>query len=214
MIPVRTVEDFQRKNEAELRSFFSYKTGIYDQEVHDETIQEFYVRLIESKALETFDPEKRNVGTEESCFNQYIINLFCWMLPVLRRRNPNANYQILSRIDVGDSVPKPIDIWELLNKNFEHTKYDIEPSYSSSALEMQQEEESRQQLEDFIEYIRRTEPEKKANRFELYLRRKMEGCKAADIALMLGVSNYMVTIIKQDIHQRFKTWIDDGQKSF
>lgn len=213
MIPVRTVEDFQRKNEAELRSFFSYKTGIFDSEVHDETIQEFYVKLIESKALETFDPEKRNVGTEETCFNQYILNLFCWMLPVLKRRNPNVNYQIMSRIDVGDCIPRPIDIWELLNKNFEHTKFDVEPSYSSSALEMQQEEEAKQQLEDFIAYIRRTEPEKKALRFELYLRRKMEGCKATDIAIMLGVSNYMVTIIKQDIHQRFKAWMNDGKKS-
>lgn len=210
MVPVRTVEDFQKKNEAELRSFFSYKTGIYDPEVHDETIQEFYVKLIESRALESFDPAKRNIGTEESCFNQYIISLFCWMLPVLKRRNPNVNYQLMSRVDIGETTPKRVDIWELLSKNFQHTNFQVEESFNTSALEDQQEQEAHQLLEDFISYIHRTESQTKARKFELYLRRKMEGCKATDIAIMLGVSNYMVTIIKQDIHKRFKHWIKNG----
>ena len=88
MVIVKSVQEFQEKNENELKAFMTHKTGIYDQEIIKDTLQEFYTRLIQSKALENFD-ENRAPTAEENKLNyeRWVCNNFCWLLPLLRKKN-------------------------------------------------------------------------------------------------------------------------------
>jgi DNA-directed RNA polymerase specialized sigma24 family protein len=88
MVVVKTVEEFQRENENELKSFLSHKTGIIDQEIINDTIQDFYLRLMQTKALEGFD-ETRAPTDEQNMLNyeRWVCNNFCWFLPLMRKKN-------------------------------------------------------------------------------------------------------------------------------
>lgn len=88
MVIVKNVRDFQKKNEDELKAFMVHKTGIYDRETINDTLQEFYTRLIQSKALENFD-EKMAPTAEENQLNyeRWVCNNFCWLLPMMRKKN-------------------------------------------------------------------------------------------------------------------------------
>ena len=88
MVVVKTVEEFQKENENELKSFMSHKTGIYDQEIIKDTIHDFYIRLIQTKALEGFD-ENRAPNEQENTLNyeRWVCNNFCWFLPLMRKKN-------------------------------------------------------------------------------------------------------------------------------
>src|SRR6056297_3131349 len=126
MIIVRSVEDFARKNEDDLRRLMNYKTGIFDKNLVDEAIQEFYVKLIETKALETFDED---AGT----FKSYITSLFFWTLPKTRKENFRINFDVLSSITVtkGASVEKNVDIWDYISTKSDHT-VNFEPKKRAS----------------------------------------------------------------------------------
>lgn len=95
MVIVKTVDDFKRKNEGELKAFMIHKTGIYDQEMINDTLQEFYTRLVQSKALESFD-EKMAPTKEENQLNyeRWVCNNFCWLLPMLRKKNHRGMLKI------------------------------------------------------------------------------------------------------------------------
>lgn len=88
MVVVKTVEEFQRENENELKSFLSHKTGIIDQEILKDTIQDFYVRLIQTKSLEGFD-ENRAPTEDQNTLNyeRWVCNNFCWFMPLMRKKN-------------------------------------------------------------------------------------------------------------------------------
>jgi hypothetical protein len=202
---VNTVEEFKRKNEHELRSFMAYKTGIFNKELHDEAIQEFYVKLIETRALETFDPNYENKPRR---FDTYIMTLFCYLLPELKKNNHRARYPMVTKVNIGHHEPKMIDIWEFLNKEDLQSEFAVDRTYSISALEMRQDDEMNLYVKDFIGYVKRTEPEKKANRMITYLTHKLQGCNGTDIAQVLGVSNNMVKFIKNDLYEAFNDWKD------
>lgn len=112
MVPVRTVEEFAKQNEKQLRKLFSKKTGIYDKNLIDDAIQEFYVRLIQTKALESYD---KNQGA----FNTYLFNLMCWIMPQMSKKNFRHNYEVLSTIDINTNNLKTdireVDIWDVIN---------------------------------------------------------------------------------------------------
>lgn len=88
MVIVKSVGDFQRKNEGELKAFMIHKTGIYDQDMINDTLQEFYARLIQSKALESFDAKMAPTAEENQLnYDRWVCNNFCWLLPMLRKKN-------------------------------------------------------------------------------------------------------------------------------
>jgi len=200
---VNTVEEFQRHNENELRSFMTYKTGIYNKDIHDEAIQEFYVKLIETRALETFDPNYENKPRR---FDSYILTLFCYLMPELKKNNHRARFPMVTRVNVGHNEPKLVDVWEFVSKEDLHSEYAVDRTYSASALETRQDDEVNLYLQDFIDYIKKTEPDKKANRMIVYLTHKLQGCNGTDIAQILGVSNNMVKFIKNDLYDAFNDW--------
>ena len=88
MIVVKTVEEFQKENENELKSFMSHKTGIFDQEIIKDTIQDFYTRLIQTKALEGFDENRAPTDQQNQLnYERWVCNNFCWFLPLMRKKN-------------------------------------------------------------------------------------------------------------------------------
>lgn len=199
MVTERDIDKFARKNETDLRKFMVYKTHIIDRDVINESIQEFYIRLIESKALDTFDEKK---GT----FDTYIMNLFCWTLPALKRRNVlrNRNMVSVARIENATVYEREEkDIWDCLHM---HPYYKVEPSFSNSNLEQQEEEELDQNIQDFIAYIKKTEKKKKADRMILFIKHRREGCLSEDIAVIMGVASNLVKEIKQELTEKFKKW--------
>jgi len=219
MIVVKTVEDFKKHNDADLQSFFIYKTGIIDKDLRDETLQEFYVKLIETKALETFDPNKATNPVAERGFETYIMNLFCWSLPIIKKKNVKMELK-----SIGDNkyikmkIPhitdisrddKRVNIWDILTTDGS-SNLSLDSSYNSSLTEFQKEEEMNKSIEDLIKYIKKTERKKKSDKMELFIRRKMEGCKSMDIALMLGVSNTMIRILKVDVYKKYQFWKNLG----
>jgi len=136
---VKSVEEFAKKNEKELVAFMCSKTGIYDKQVIHDTIQDFYVKLIKSKALETYDPAK-------GAFATYMCNLFCWLLSLQGKRHFRIKYKAISRIpgrrenfsgvssDVWDAVVShgwssqtrlkhPINSMNLYDEHLAETKY-------------------------------------------------------------------------------------------
>ena len=100
MVAVRDVREFAIKNQQDLVSFIIYKTGILDQDLIMDQIQDFYIRLIRSKALDKFDSTKGS-------FESYIFTLLCWMFPVFAKKvSSSPSFQLLlDRIIPLTSIP-------------------------------------------------------------------------------------------------------------
>ena len=95
MVVVKTIQEFQDKNEEELKAFFTNKTGIFDREMVHDTMQEFYTRLIQSKALEKFDDKLApNEAENQLNYERWVCNNFCWLLPNLRGKNYRGTLKI------------------------------------------------------------------------------------------------------------------------
>jgi len=109
MKPVKTVADFAKYNEKQLKTMFISKTGIRDKDIINDAIQEFYVRLIQTKALETYDEK-------EGSFNTYFFNLMCWMMPQMSRNNFRYNHEVLSTVEIREPTNscKEKDIWDVV----------------------------------------------------------------------------------------------------
>jgi len=227
MVAVRSVEDFAKRNEGDLRRMMNFKTGIFDKNLVDEAIQEFYLKLMETRALETFDEK-------EGAFNTYISNLFFWSLPIIRRNNFRINFDVLSSVSVSDNNRcKNVDVWDFvstksprsteflpkkpLSKRTEEEKdssahnslgisFNVDGRFNCSALDSAQEESFCRDLEDFKRYLKRTEPKNKYKRMETYLDKKLEGCLNTDIAVILKVSTTMVRLIREDCKKKYNKW--------
>jgi hypothetical protein len=245
MIAVRNVGDFFRHNDQDLRKFMVFKTGIYDREVINDALQEFYVRLIRTRALETYD---ENAGA----FDTYVMNLFCWMLPILRSKNFRYNYNVVSTVknekngeikesDVWDYVsgrgsgtvdfiPRSLiekkrkkhkrfkDIFEEERKKYmeenginavstSDATYNVDPRYISYTLDRGDEVEARTDLKEFIVYVTRTEPENRCKKILDYIKYKMNGCSNSDISKLMGVSNTMIRVIRNQAWERYRIWL-------
>lgn len=197
MVQVRDVREFARKNEKHLKRFVSYKTGIIEKSLVDEIIQEFYLNLLRSDALETYDEK---LGS----FETYIMNRLCWIFPQIKKKNVRIQHSLVSHVQHRSSR---IDVWEYVGKDKKN--YNIDPNFFCSYnITCQDEEECRQCLEEFIEYIKKTEEPTKAERMISVIRHRAAGCKSVDIAGMLKVSPTMVKLIKRDAERKYKEWYD------
>jgi len=223
MVVVKTVKEFFLKNDQQLKKFMQYKTGIYDTNLINETVQEFYIKLIQSNALESYDPEKNS-------FDTYILNLFCWMLPYLSKKNFRYKHAAIPRkslkyYDVEDateerhffdyrlmSYVQRVDdkVWGVEDDIFNYV-HDRNPDYVpstayDSSLFEDTNPEALKYVEDFKRYIRNTETSKNADRMILFIEQKFQGCRSFQIAEMLGVSCNMVKFIKQNLQKKYTRW--------
>jgi hypothetical protein len=130
MVIVKTVEEFKKKNENELKAFMTHKTGIFDQETIKDTLQEFYIRLLQSKALEGFD-ENRAPTEEENKLNyeKWVCNNFCWLLPILRKKNYRGVLKIKMTKDEIECRDNAIE--EDLEKLEKDSDYEVLRFYST-----------------------------------------------------------------------------------
>ena len=202
MVEVKTVREFARKNEKDLKKFMQYKTGIYDEDLIKEAVQEFYVKLIETKSLLSYNP---SLGT----FKTYITNLFCWQLPQLGRKNFRQSKDVVSVVKNDKTYQNDYDeVWNCLGREDHRSgiSFVLHPNYHTSNMYYDEEFAAENMLEAFISYVEKTEPPKKAQRTIEFLRRRMEGCNSVDLASILDLSNNMVKIIKNSAYDKYKRW--------
>jgi hypothetical protein len=236
MVVVKTVEEFQEKNENELKAFMRYQTGIYDQEIIKDTLQDFYVRLLQTRALEKFD-ENRATTEEGNTLNyeRWVCNNFCWMLPLLRKKNytsvlklllpkspekstsekddseEDSTYETLrfySTLPVrkGQKEP-PADIYSILNTSKKNSTYSIDERFNVSMVEIEEEQRIKEDLNSFFRYVKRIVSEKKFIQIEKYVQSRIKGLNSVDISILMKISNNMVKFIKQETQEYFKRWM-------
>lgn len=213
MVRVKSVDEFARHNEGDLRRYMSYKTGIRDSDIIRDTIQEFYVKLIETRALDTYDPAR---GT----FKTYIMTLFSWLFPVLANRNPRAKYTFVSWVREngrGKSADDEsvVDVFERTASLGDSAYIDnvFDPRYAASHVCLNEDLHADIELGDFMRFVRRTQTEKSSQRIRSYLLLRRSGCNGADVARILGVSNNMVKMIKERVKESYEEWRGNVMKS-
>jgi len=213
MIRVSNVDDFAKMNESDLKRFMAHKTGIHDSDIIRDTIQEFYVKLIETKALDTYDPK---LGT----FKTYIMNLFCWLLPVLANRNHRTRYTLVSWVketgrNQGSNDKGVVDVYERTASLGMSPYIDnvVDPRYHASHVSIDEDMHADIDLREFMRYVERTHTEKNAERIRIYLANRTSGCNGADVAKILGVSNNMVKMIKEQVRESYEEWRGKIMKS-
>lgn len=199
MVKVRDIKKFAALNEDHLVRFFHYKTGISDPQITKDYIQEFYLKLSKTGALENYDEK---LGP----FNTYVMTFFCWILYHFKNKNFRKKYKIISDVKIRNkNSEKLCDIWEFVNNSI--GPYRIDVSYSlHSSFEEEIDISLQNYLKEFKEYIKRTESKHKAHQMIVFLDNKKDGCMSRDIARMLGVSDNMVKIIKKDVRTKFDSW--------
>jgi len=196
---VQDVKSFVKRNGGQLQKFFIYKTGIIDRELIHEHIQEFYLKLIKTKALEQYREEKGS-------FDSYILNLFCWLMPQMAKKNHSVHHSFISCVqDKRRGASEAEDIWDHLSNSEGPYKIDFSPC-TPRILDDGEEDLFLRYLEDFKAYISKTENDLNVHQMLTLLDKKQAGCKSTDIALILGVSDNMVKIIKQKLHRKFEIW--------
>lgn len=215
MVAVRTVKEFAEQNEQELKSFMIYKTGIRDEEIIRDTVQDFYVKLIESRALDKFDPAQVTYGSLEKCFSTYICNLFCWLLPMLAKKNFRARFNVISAVHFRNSPASyfnyATDVWDYTmtdNNTNPYVSFCVDPHYGASHTSVDEEYVAHATFEDFREHVVETEKPKKADRILELIDRRAEGCTSRDVASILGLSGNMVKMIKNHAREKFYHWAD------
>lgn len=199
MVAVKSVKEFAQKNEKDLRAFSRYKTGINDTDILNDQIQDFYVRLIKSRALETYD---ESLGS----FDSYIISLFCWTLLYLGKKNFRAQYRVISSVEnkfMGEDS-SDADIWNYVGARDAFLR--IDRKYLNRCVSISEEYRIYECLQDFKKYIRRTESENYAYKMIYFLEHRKQGCRSKDIAGALGVSFAMVSRLKKRAFQKFLEW--------
>lgn len=193
---VRDVKTFVRKNGEQMKKLFIYKTGITDRELIHEHLQDFYVKMIQTGALESY-------REDQGSFENYIFTLLCWLLPYKAKKNVSVKYQFLSQIRTESLSLE--DIWDHAG-NFEGPyKFDFSPC-TPRIVEENEEILFQQYFRDFKKYIQKTEEYRSCDQMITFLDLKESGCKSSDIAVFLGVSDNMVKFIKQKVQRKFLKW--------
>jgi DNA-directed RNA polymerase specialized sigma24 family protein len=196
---VRDVETFVEKNGEQLQRFFIYKTGITDRELIHEHLQEFYVKMIQTHALETYDEEKGS-------FDTYISTLLCWLLSYKKRKNLSIKYKFISSVSTdSQSVSEESDIWDHVSISEGNFKVDFSPC-TPRIFDNTDEYMFNHYLNEFKGYIHKTELPRNRDRMLTFLECKENGCNSSEIAVVLGVSDNMVKIIKQKLREKLERW--------
>lgn len=193
---VRDIKTFVRKNGEQMKKLFIYKTGIKDQELVKEHLQDFYVKMIQTGALESY---KEDRGT----FENYIFTLMCWLLPQKAKKNIAIKYTFVSQVSTDSNTRE--DIWDHAGDFSGPFRFDFCPC-TPRIVEEQEERTYCQYLKEFKEYIVSTETVHSSDQMITFLTMKEEGCRSSDIAIHMGVSDNMVKFIKQKVQRKFERW--------
>jgi DNA-directed RNA polymerase specialized sigma24 family protein len=213
MVVVRTVEDFYRKNGTELRAFMRYKTGISDVDIINDTIQEFYKRLVMYRSLELYDQERAPTDKQNQLnFETWICNNLCWLFSIMKKRNFKDRFGVsqVDKINESNGTPNSVDVWEVLNttgNTGDNKFFSVEERFRVSQIEQEEENDVYKSLNAFVRYIEKSLPDKKAQEIKKYMLYRAQGLNNTDIAVLLGKSNNMVKFIRQDAERRYKKWI-------
>lgn len=196
---VRDVKSFVSKNGKQLQKLFIYKTGITDRDLVQEHLQDFYVKMIQTNALESYDEE-------EGSFETYIFTLLCWLMPYKAKKNVSVLYNFVTHVRRDTQTVFTADeVWDHTG-NFEGPyKVDFSPC-TPRILDSSEEQLFKGYLREFKEYIQKTEHGRCKKQLLTFFECKQSGCKSTEIAVILGVSDNMVKFIKQKLQRKFARW--------
>lgn len=212
MVRVHNVEDFVRQNDVHLRRFFVYKTGIHEQDKINETLQEFYKKLMTSRALETYEEHR---GT----FDAYICTLFCWLLRYMRDKNVpgrrDKNGDLISRrVMISEVRPTKdssfVNVYDMLG-DFDGI-FRVNPDYTAQHVSHETDGMVNVYLNDFVRYIRITEKPVNAKRMIVYIQQSSIGCKSLDIANMLNVPMATLALLRKRLLIKYKKWMNSDAR--
>ena len=204
MVRVTTVEDFKKYNEDQLKRFMVSQTGIYDREIINDVVQDFYVRLIRSRALDRFNPDEKGAN-----FSTWVCNILGWTLPENKKKNFRAQYKVISIIPDPESkggCTKEVDVWDGINSYTDNPYYRLESGYTVSNVQHDREEESKRNIRSFIRYLETTETPEKAKKMIEYLEYRMDGLNDVAIAGIFNMTNAMMRIIRLAIQKKYYKW--------
>ena len=197
MVVVRDVREFARKNEEHLKRFFKYKTGILDRDLMADQIQNFYVRLIQTNALETYREDKGD-------FRMYVMTLLCWSLSVSKQKSKRAKNKVTAISNFKHANKEMLeDVYNYVSTDSSYFRVD---GSSTFVRDHEYDYQLGAKLESFRSYIRKTENDTKAHQMVTFIDNKIDGCNSTDIAIMLKVSENMVKIIKQQLKKKYYEW--------
>jgi len=237
MVVVKTVEEFKEKNDEEMRAFMMYQTGIYDPEIINDTMGDFYLRLLQTRYLEEYD-ENRATTEKGNILNyeRWVCNNFCWLLPLLRKKNyssvlklrlskkeaeerakrygvpeGDAEFETLrffSTLPTRDNTLKePVDIYDVVNLNAEDSGFSVDSRFRVSMVESHEVEELRETINSFFCHTKKVLPKKKSDQINQYMKYRSEGLNSVDIGILMDISNNMVKIIKKEAQETYKRWM-------
>jgi DNA-directed RNA polymerase specialized sigma24 family protein len=207
MVVVKTVEEFYKKNHNDLKSFMMFKTGITDTDLINDTLQEFYLRLVGHNILDTYDDKRApNEKENKQNFESWIMYRLCWVFTYMKKKEEKEeHYNSISQVeDIEDSSVK--DIWEVIDTTKRNKFFTVNKDYHASLMEQEDENSVNKHLNSFLRHIEKRLPEKRAGEIKKYMLYKAQGLNNVDIAACMGMSSTMVNFIKEDAARRYKSW--------
>jgi hypothetical protein len=133
-----------------------------------------------------------------------------------KKKKMYHEYRVVSHVSKRESrlAEEATDVFDLVSKDYGTLR--INRSYEASLYDQDNDPVVAGYVEDFKQYIRRTESPNMTEKMITYLESKLDGCKGVEIAPMLknsrrrkdktGVSNNMVKIIRQNLQKKYSMW--------
>jgi len=209
MVVVKTVKEFYEKNHNELRSFMMYKTGIGDADLINDTLQEFYLRMVQCNVLEAYDAHLApNEKENRQNFESWICYRLCWVFGIMKKRTQKEDlYNTISQVEkLEDGSSEPMDIWEVVDTTKKNKYFTIDGHYHVSQIEQEEEADVNKHLNAFARHIERTLPEDKSEKIKNYMSYKVQGLNSVDIGSIMNISNTAVNMIRDDAKLRYEQW--------
>lgn len=198
MIAVRNVRDFVRINGEEVKRFYQYKTGIRDSDIVQDNLQEFYKKLMTSRALETFDESKGS-------FDTYIFNQLCWLLPYLAKKNSRLRHPAISYVSVvKKGMETEEDVYDFVAH--EYSMFKIDYQFSSHFHDYEEAVATKDYIRRFQNFIKDTETPNEASQMITFINQKKVGCRSCEIARLLNITDSRVNQIKRKLKSKYELW--------
>lgn len=200
MVVVRTIEEFQRHNEKELRTFMISKTGILDKDMINEAIQECYIRLISTRSLEKFK------DGEAASYNTWVCNLLCWVLSGLKKKNFNQRFNPISHVRANQNnsfFSRDTEIWEHINSNKD---FILDKSINADLINDNSIDKTERLKSSFIRYLYRVSSKEKADFYVKYMQYSEQGMTSESIAPILNTTGSVLCHAKKKLLKKMKKW--------
>lgn len=185
------ITQFVRDNQNDLKRFMTFKTGILDDNIVRDCLQDFFYRVTKSDVLNTFDPA---LGR----FDTFICSCFANIMTTAGKKNERVRRKHYSLVPAKEG---PVDIFSRVGGEVR-----VLPTYVTSQLREQEDTDIQRDIDSFLIYIRKQVPPKEFSQINVYLTERYAGCMDRDIASMLKFTNQKFRALKKRVQGMFKAY--------